>query len=351
MNNKQIIFFAKVKTKFINDWEYYNNDIVMLKSFYSEVYISNNYFSFILDFIKYRNADVFCWWWYSSMPVLVLSKLFRRKNIFCTGAIHMFDYSGAPDFYSSSILSRIFNKISLRIATHNLFISKDQLISITSHLKVTNPILLYPSLSFKYKNEEYGNNLNLINNLNENEFNFLYFSWLTEDQVKRKGLFHLIDAFDSLVKESKCNLKLTIAGKDGGYLDNIKNYIKMLDANNFIFFKLNVSESEKYELYSKTDLLINPSFMEGFGNATLEAMSQGCPVLISRYGASCEVTGNTGYIVNDISSNEILDCLVNYTNLNLKERNLMRTKVIDRANLLFSFNKRIQNFSNILKQH
>ena len=55
----------------------------------------------------------------------------------------------------------------------------------------------------------------------------------------------------------------------------------------------------------KSDLLITPSHMEGFGNATLEAMAFGCPSLVSRYGASPEVVGESGFIINLINSEEI----------------------------------------------
>ncbi len=345
MLKKNIIFFAKVDLDYIRDWEYYNNDIVMLKSFYKNVFICNSYFNFILLFFKEKNSDIFCWWWHSSLPIVLFSRLFGRI-VFCTGAIHMFDYSGAPDFYKRSFLYKISNKISLKFATYNLFISKDQFLSITSHLNVNNPIILYSSLSFNYKKNEIVNNYQNINN--PNDFNFLYFSWLTASQVKRKGLFHLIDAFYSLLKLNTCHATLTIAGKDGGFLNEIKHYIKNLEIEKYIIFKINVTEGEKIKLYQDSDLLISPSFMEGFGNASLEAMSYGCPVLISRYGASCEVTGNTGYIINEISSKHILDCLINYTSLCINQRSQMRKNAFARANHEFSFEKRVANFRNIL---
>ena len=103
--NKSIIFFVKIRKEFLNDWEYYENDIEMLKFKYKNVYICNSYLKTILFFLKYKQTDLFCWWWHNSTPIIILGRLLKKK-VYCTGAIHMFDYSGAPDFYSKSIFYR-----------------------------------------------------------------------------------------------------------------------------------------------------------------------------------------------------------------------------------------------------
>ena len=61
--------------------------------------------------------------------------------------------------------------------------------------------------------------------------------------------------------------------------------------------------------------------MEGFGNSSLEAMSFGCPALVSRFGASPEVVGKTGYIINEINAESIAEVIVDYAKLSYDEKN------------------------------
>jgi glycosyltransferase involved in cell wall biosynthesis len=344
--NNSIIFFVKIKKEFLYKWEYYENDINMLKRSYENVYICNSYLDFFIYIFKFKKTDIFCWWWHNSSPIIILGRILNKK-VYCTGAIHMFDYSGAPDFYSKSFFYRFFSKISLKYASINLFISEDQLLSITSHLQVNNPILLHSSLSIKDPIKTLETKNLILNYSNFNKIQFLYFSWLTESQVLRKGLIPLLKAFSIYLKNSNNNSILIIGGKDGGYLNYIKDYIEKLKISNNIIFKINVSIEEKNNLYSTSNLLIAPSYMEGFGNATLEAMSYGCPVVVSRFGASHEVVGNTGYIINEIDEDSILDILNNYNTLSNKDKLNQKIAAFNRANEIFSFESRVQKFLNL----
>jgi glycosyltransferase involved in cell wall biosynthesis len=131
------------------------------------------------------------------------------------------------------------------------------------------------------------------------------------------------------------------------YLNYIKDYIEKLKISNNIIFKINVSIEEKNNLYLTSNLLIAPSYMEGFGNATLEAMSYGCPVVVSRFGASHEVVGNTGYIINEIDEDSILNILNNYNTLSNKDKLNQKIAAFNRANEIFSFESRVQKFLNL----
>jgi glycosyltransferase involved in cell wall biosynthesis len=54
-------------------------------------------------------------------------------------------------------------------------------------------------------------------------------------------------------------------------------------------FLEDVADSELAVLICGADLLIQPSFFEGFGLPPLEAMAAGTPVLVARAGALPEV--------------------------------------------------------------
>jgi glycosyltransferase involved in cell wall biosynthesis len=60
-----------------------------------------------------------------------------------------------------------------------------------------------------------------------------------------------------------------------------------------------VPHSQVVEALSQTDILINPSFYESFGNSVIEAMAAGVPVIASAVGGMKEtmIPGKTGLVV------------------------------------------------------
>lgn len=340
-----VIYYAPVNPIFFAKWEYYQSDYEVLRRLYNNVYVCHS----LRDYLKYVsvNADVFCWWWHSSLPVIIFSKLLRRR-LLCTGAIHMFDYSGAPDFYTKSFLYRLFSKIALSLATYNLFISRDQEESITSHLKVRNPRLVYSSLLPDACNLRWNEIHTLRLARSSGPTKFLYFSWLTKEQLSRKGFWPTLDAFSKYVAEVDPDAILCIAGKCGDAFDSIGEMVIALGLSKNTEFHLDLSNEQKRSLLRESDLLFTPSFMEGFGNASLEAMAIGLPAVVSRYGASHEVVGDTGYIVNSIDSDSILSVMKNYDRLDIEERILMSRRAFERAHTFFGFEKRLSAIESIL---
>ena len=70
-----------------------------------------------------------------------------------------------------------------------------------------------------------------------------------------------------------------------------------------------VAEAEKRALMQAAAVVCYPSLTEGFGLPVLEAMVQGTPVVTSVAGATAEVAGSTGVLVDPTSSQEIADAL------------------------------------------
>ena len=142
---RRFIYFTPVKKEYLKLWDYYTADFAALEAACDEVVACSS----LLDFLKHiSKADyVYCWWWSRSFHILLISKLLNKK-VFITGALHMFDESGGPDFYNKSFFFRLFNRLSLKFADVNLLISKSQLMQITSHLNVKK-ILSYITLSNK----------------------------------------------------------------------------------------------------------------------------------------------------------------------------------------------------------
>ena len=345
MKNKSVIYFLPVKKEFLKKWVYYNVDLQILKSIYKEVYICNN----TIDILKniFKVDHVFCWWWHQSFIALFLSKTLKRK-ILVTGAIHMFDYSGALDYYKKSFLFKFLSKLVLRFADVNLFISNDQMISVSSHLYVNNPNLLYSSLeSDKVFNDDF-----LIekkaNCKKDNFFRFCSVSWLTKDQLKRKNIIKVLEALKLFKNEFDGDWEYVIAGKYGDAYEDVISFIDKSGLENNIKIILDISAENKNTLFYKSDLLIMPSWFEGFGNSVLEAMSFGTPALVSRFGASPEVVDDSGIIINQISPEIIKDKLIDYVNLSFEKRFSLYEKSYLRATNIFSFESRKKSLLKIL---
>jgi glycosyltransferase involved in cell wall biosynthesis len=340
-----VIYFLPVKKEYLKKWVYYNVDLQILKSIYKEVYICNN----TIDIVKniFKSDHIFCWWWHQSFIALLLSKIFNKK-ILVTGALHMFDYSGALDYYKKSFIYKFLNKLVLRFADVNLFISNDQMTSVSSHLYVNNPNLLYSSLEpDKVFNEGF-----LIekkaNCKKDKFFRFSSVTWLTKDQLKRKNIIKVLEALKLFKNEFDGDWEYVIAGKNGDAYEDIISFINKSGLENNIKIRLDISAEDKNILFYKSDLLIMPSWFEGFGNSVLEAMSFGTPALVSRFGASPEVVDDSGIIINQISPEVIKDKLIDFVNLSFEERFSYYEKSYVRATNIFSFESRKKNLLKIL---
>lgn len=136
----------------------------------------------------------------------------------------------------------------------------------------------------------------------------------------RKNIKTLINAFNKL--EFK-NLKLVIAGGishknlDNNFLTEKTNLAKKI-----IFFEKSTDNNIKW-LYKNALLSCAPSFAEGFGLTPVEAMSQGCPVLISNISSHVEICGKAAVYFDPKNENELsdkLNFLINSSKSRIKMR-------------------------------
>ena len=92
--------------------------------------------------------------------------------------------------------------------------------------------------------------------------------------------------------------RLIIAGS-GEEDASLKNLTKRLGLEQYVEFKGRVSDEDKVALLQRALVLVNPSFMEGWGITTIEANACGTPVIASDVpGLRDSVRdGETGYLV------------------------------------------------------
>ena len=348
---KKALYYLPVKEEFISEWEYYKVELDMLTELFSEVIVCDSFWKL---FKHVKNSDlIYCWWWHRSVLALALGKLFRTK-VFIIGALHVFDLSGAPDYCNSRWWLKFLNKFALKNADCNLFISYDQFNQVTSHINVKNPVTLRSSV-MKETNFDVKKVISKRKRIQiqkpENEKNTVLFMstcWHTTDQHTRKGIYEILGAMAYLNARTDVAFERSIIGRHGDGIPRLRQKIKELGLERKAIIHLDVSQENKDDFYLKSDLYIQPSWCEGFGNAVLESMSFGLPALVSRYTAQPEVVGDTGYIAMDMRSKTIGKKLLKFVSLSESQKQEMSQLALERVDKNFTYSIRLNFLRKIL---
>jgi len=98
-----------------------------------------------------------------------------------------------------------------------------------------------------------------------------------------------------------------------------------------VIFTGHLNKGDLINLYSGAEMLVYPSYYEGFGLPILEAFACGCPVLTSNSSSTPEVAGDAAVLINPNNEKEIVGGIAKV----VKERN----------ELVLKGKKRLKQFS------
>ncbi|GAB4506251.1 MAG: glycosyltransferase family 1 protein [Anaerolineales bacterium] len=110
----------------------------------------------------------------------------------------------------------------------------------------------------------------------------------------RKNYPTLIRAFAQARQAARLPHALIIVGRKGWVYEPIFAAVDELGLHDHVLFPGFVPDEELPVLYSAADVLVTPSFYEGFGLPALEAMACGTPVIVSDVSSLPEVVGDAG---------------------------------------------------------
>ncbi len=175
--------------------------------------------------------------------------------------------------------------------------------------------------------------------INQNFFLFV------EVLKKRKNILGLIEAFELFKRKTGSGTLLVFAGKNGDI--DIERKIGESSFKKDIMVLGYVEEEELAYLYQRALAFVYPSFIEGFGMPILEAMSLGIPVITSNIGATREIAGNAGYLVDPHSPEDIADAL-EVLNKDESKRAELKQKGIFRSQE-FSWEKAGKEYVKVIK--
>lgn len=146
---------------------------------------------------------------------------------------------------------------------------------------------------------------------------------------KNKNLSGLLKAF-AIVRKSKEDIKLVLAGKiDPGYRI-IMEESKMLGLSDSVIFTGYVSHEELPFMYNGACLFVLPTFHEWFGIPLIEAMACGVPVVAANCRGIPEVVGDSAILFDPYKPQAIADSIIAVLE-NEKLGDSLRVKGINRA--------------------
>jgi len=126
-----------------------------------------------------------------------------------------------------------------------------------------------------------------------------------------KGIEYLMKALRNTVQEAR-EIKLYILGK-GPEKKKLEKLAKDMEIENNVFFmNIAIPNHEMPKLYSECDIYVQPSIIEPFGIAVLEAMACGKPVVGTKTGGMLDtiVDGVTGFSVPPGDAGELYGAII-----------------------------------------
>lgn len=121
----------------------------------------------------------------------------------------------------------------------------------------------------------------------------------------RKNIPGLLSAFQQLIDHYHPDVDLVLAGAPGWLTDEVYALVGRLGLTGRVRFLGRVSDEELVWLYNIAQVLVLPSFYEGFGLPPLEAMACGTPVIAANVSSLPEVVGDAGILVDPTATDEL----------------------------------------------
>jgi glycosyltransferase involved in cell wall biosynthesis len=123
----------------------------------------------------------------------------------------------------------------------------------------------------------------------------------------RKNLEGLINAFKQLkIENPELPHKLVVVGKTGWKFESI---LKTIAENKDVIYLNYVPDRDRFAILAKANMLVLPSFYEGFGMQILESFQAGVPVATSNVSSMPEVAGHAALYFDPKNITEIKNAM------------------------------------------
>lgn len=137
--------------------------------------------------------------------------------------------------------------------------------------------------------------------------------------IKRKNLANLLRAFDMVKQQGgREKLKLVVVGSRVWWQDELAEAYDSLSCKEDVIMPGHVDSEKLAALLSAAEMLVYPSYFEGFGIPILEAMHAETPVVASKTTSMPEVGGDAALYIDPTSPEDIAHAINELDNLTLR---------------------------------
>lgn len=151
----------------------------------------------------------------------------------------------------------------------------------------------------------------------------------------RKNIKGLIEAYSLLPAETREKTKLVITGKKGLSYDSYLKRARDLKISDDVIFTDFIPLEDLPIFYNACEMLVYPSFYEGFGLPPLEAMACGTPVIASNRTSIPEICENTAILIDPEDITELAERIFLVLNDSLLKLSMVNNSI--KTSRKFSF--------------
>jgi glycosyltransferase involved in cell wall biosynthesis len=171
--------------------------------------------------------------------------------------------------------------------------------------------------------------------------------WSGRGNLRRKGVFDILDAVRILVQRG-LDARITLAGKAGDGFDELASGVRDRGLAQQVVLAGEITKVEKLHLLADCAIYVQPSYYEGFGLATAEAMASGACVITCDVGEVRHVVGDAALYVQPGNAEQLADAMQRaITDVKLRQR--LETLARERITQLFSFEAKVANLRRALE--
>jgi len=282
--------------------------------------------------LKNIDSDIIIFSCYTLSPLIRHYK--DRKTIMIAYDLYSFYYRGKSKFLDWRTKRHYKLQLSTDLIIADSNYTKNDLIKWldvpSSRIKV-----VYPAINENIFYPGKGNMRTKLG-LSEDDFILLNVAYDTPN----KNIETVLKVLNKLPE----NFKLIRVGKN---LSSLK-LIKDLNLDKRVILLEDIDSKILGDIYRSSDLLLYPSYFEGFGIPVAEAMASGIPVIASNRTSLPEVVGEAGIIIDPFDIDQIVDKIM-FIFKNTREYNSLRDKGLLQAKK-FSFENQYSSLNEILNE-
>ena len=335
------IFITKDYSKFISMDYNKNVKYIVKPNFLNYILLRIFWMQFILPFeLKLLKVHQL----FSPMNIgPVFLKLFNIKfSLALHSNLPWVYFSKMPGNFIRNLLTKFIMEISVKVCDKLIVDSefaKNEIVQLLN-LNKNKIYPVYLGVDKKYLSE--GNDFFIKN------FDYKDYFVSVLSCVRYHNIINLLKGFKLLKLEHNINLKFIIVLQilDKNYYEDIKKFVFKNFKNNEVIFLHDLESKYLVNLYKNAKFYIFSSYCEVFGLTSLEAMSQGCPVLVSNRSALPEINSNAADYFNPDDENEIKDVMNKILN-----DSVHREEILQKANKYFrkfDWNKTVNETMRVL---